>query len=52
VSPPGWFFRAAGEDALHGPFATRQEAVEYALKALSDPAGATRLRETRGRRAA
>ena len=51
--PPGWVYRAAGDKALHGPFSGRQEAVEYALRALADPAGARRFAAiARGRRAA
>ena len=29
---PGWYFRDAGETALHGPFASRTQAVDFALK--------------------
>lgn len=52
VAPPGWHYRAADEDALHGPFATREVAVEYALRAMTNPAGATAVRAVQGRRAA
>ena len=29
---PGWYFRDAGETAAHGPFASRTQAVDFALK--------------------
>ena len=50
---PGWVYRAAGDEALHGPFPSRREAVDYALRALANPAGAGTLAPlARGRRAA
>ncbi len=53
TAPPGWVYRAAGDTALHGPFPSRQEAVDYALRALADPAGARTFAALgRGRHAA
>ncbi|MEI7610116.1 MAG: hypothetical protein WCJ64_22255 [Rhodospirillaceae bacterium] len=51
--PPGWVKRAVGDEALHRPFPSRPEAVDYALRAQANPAGARTLAPLgRGRRAA
>ena len=31
----GWVFRNAGEEEWHGPFASRDEAVTFALEAMT-----------------
>ncbi len=50
---PGRGFRGAGDAVPHGPFPCRQEAVEYALRTLANPAGARVFASLgRGRRAA
>ena len=52
AAAPAWYYRAAYEETLHGPFPTRRKAIDYALQAMAEPATATAAKQARGRRAA